>query len=150
MVLVKVISTVVIFATAVQGAGCSWCFMERVPDDYKRNQELRCSGKNAPNVDSILAAVYLSIAVVGTIILASPESSKCSSEGFCILSAYDIMTVVTPVTGVLGILHGISAWSGYCWAEECEKATTAHERWQRMSPEMKKKFEEQWQKGMKR
>ena len=53
------------------------------------------------------------------------------------------------VTGVLGILHGISAYSGYCWAEECEKATRAHNRWQRMTPQMKKKFEEQWRKGSK-
>ena len=145
--MVKVLSVVVVFTLAVQGPGCSWSFMERVPDDYRRDQEPGCSGENMPYLDTTLSAVYLLLAVVGTVILASPGSSKCSDDSFCIVSSYDIMTVVTPVTGVLGILHGISAWSGYCWAEDCEKATKAHNRWQRLTPEMKRKFEEQWRKG---
>lgn len=133
----------------VQSAGCSWSFMETVPEDYRRDREPTCSGNNMAHLDTTLSALYLAIAVVGVVVLASPGASKCSDDSFCIVSAYDIMTVVAPVTGILAVIHGVSAYSGYCRAEECEKAQRVHMRWERLPPEMKMKFEEQWRKGMK-
>jgi hypothetical protein len=117
--------------TLLHCTGCSWIFMRRAPDEYKNQASIECSGKTAPIVDTVIAGSYLLSAVSLLIAALGPEGDQCSSDSgmFCV-TPKAVATIMVPVWALGALIHGLSAWSGYCWAKECRNVKNKHNRWQ--------------------
>lgn len=115
----------------VHTTGCSWILMKRAPLDHEGVPTIECSGKTAPHVDLIFAGSYLLSSATMLIAAFSPGGDQCTTEEgelFCITPREAAMIII-PVFALGALLHGLSAWSGYSWADECLQVRRKHERW---------------------
>lgn len=130
----KVLAVVVVLSMFATCSGCSWVFVgvfgDTVSDDYEPSQPIDCSSTTMPTLDTALAVMYLIMTIV-SISLIFAGSDECTTEkgDLSCFSPKDLGVMMAPGAGVFTLIHGFSAWSGWCWADECEAAYRAHHTW---------------------
>jgi hypothetical protein len=122
-----VIAVLVALCLVVQCTGCSWIFMERSPENYRSRFEIECSGYKMPTGDTVASFFYAVIAF--TYLMNSFD--RFHNDGIDIIYGYgsDTSRKISLTFAALALIHGLSAWSGWCWASTCEETKNKREEW---------------------
>ena len=101
-------------------AGCSWSFMDTVPEGYRPSHVPRCDDSwGLPLVDLLVAAAY-----GGATVQLYPNEPDCAAGEDCL----NVPRIAAFILAVPALLHLASTVTGFVWTHQCAKAKRAHKR----------------------
>ena len=122
-----VIAVLVALCLSVQCTGCSWLLMDRAPEDYIQHYDFECSGYGAPIADTIIGSLFLTLGFsFATYAFGASDECQAKPGEFGCMSPRSSAITAAIVLIPFGVIYGISAISGYCWANTCKETKHSH------------------------